>query len=504
MDSFDGTPNPTIEQERAELDAKIHELEIALIALKRRRNYLSSISKIPSDVLRQIFKSVTGYDGKVQLLGLDGRGVEKENRLEMAWIRTITHVCSAWRDLALDSPSLWTRIRINSRHEIVLEMLERSRSLPLTISLMYLGGDLRTLESVLLEQSHIQRIKHLELGLAYHCYQWVLEKLDSSPPINLESCSLSTTAGGTGNIFSSTMLPVRLLQYSSDTLCHLQVSRCTFDFRGVDGILSLPHLRTLVLNGLVWEDIAFLDRLSFPHTCMVTLDGCGTLPQEKSDDLKRAIQRIWGPGAVETEHYFRGFTINISRTPYFSFAIDDTEDFVGDLVIRHPYTDPHSFRAWFNAFPLGYIQTLRIEASLPLAHWKLLVHYCPNIISLSFNLKVDKLKTATWFKSVFYIHDLSKPTRSLQDSDEGDPDVLLDQRAFLKLERLEVIDTQLDRSAQNVLLDCVKQRLELGIPIQHLMLQRITAGFLEALTPYVDGEVVYHSLDDGSAADNGI
>ncbi|TFK60750.1 hypothetical protein BDN72DRAFT_850278 [Pluteus cervinus] len=232
---------------------------------------------------------------------------------------------------------------------------------------------------------------------------------------------------------------------------------------------------------------------------MVTLDGCGALPQEKSDDLKRAIQRIWRPGAVETEHYFRGFTINISRTPYFSFAIDDTEDFVEDLVIRHPYTDPHSFRVWFNAFPLEYIQTLRIEAGLPLAHWKLLVRHCPNIISLS-----SKVDTDAWFKSVFYIHDLSKPTRSFQDSEEGDPDVLLEQRAFLKLERLELIDTQLDRSALNGLLDCVKQRVELDIPIKYLTLQRITAGYLEGLVPYVPGDIIYHSLDDGSAVDDGI
>ncbi|TFK60751.1 hypothetical protein BDN72DRAFT_965539 [Pluteus cervinus] len=492
MGSSDETPfDLTIEQERIELDAKIRELEVALATLKRRRNTLSSIGKIPSDVLRQIFQSAIGHDGRIQLLGFNGREVDKEYRLQMAWIRAITHVCSMWRELALDSPSLWTRIIINSKHEIVLEMLKRSRSLPLTMSLMYVrdaSGVRQALDSVILEPSHMQRMKHLELSLDYGRSQWVLDKLHSSPPANLESFSIFASS----NIFGSATLPGWLFQYSSTTLRHLQVSHCTFDFQGIDGTLSLPNLRTFVLDVSAWEDITVLDHLSFPHTCMVTLSGGGTFDEEAPEIFKRIIQRIWGLETAGNEPYFRGLTLDISsRGPRFSFSVDDTGDVMPALVVQTRDRDALSFQKWFKTFPLEYIKTLRVETFLSLAHWKLLVQYCPNIISLS--LKDNN--PATWFASVLYIHGLRNPFSTPLPDAGIEPNVPPDQRAFLKLESLELIDFQLNRFSEITFFGCVKQRSESHIPIKRLILQKISVGYLEELAPYVDGEITYCSLE---------
>ncbi|TFK60416.1 hypothetical protein BDN72DRAFT_850537 [Pluteus cervinus] len=488
MDPLDITQNLDAEQERAELDAKIYELEISLTLLKRRRNALSSISKIPSDILLLIFKCVIGYDGHLQILDLDERGIEEANRLQLAWIRSITHVWSTWRDFALDSPSLWTRIRVNSGHKIVLEMLKRSRSLPLTISFMCLpvGGDLETFESVILKPSHIQRIKHLELGLLRYCARRVVTIPEFSTIVNLESLSVSITSGSSYYPF---VIPVELLRYSSDTLCSLQMSNCTVGMTGIDGILSLRNLLDLTLRGPFSDITTLLHRLSIPQTCMVTLDGSGSLDNDASQNLGDSIQRIW---RNETAPCFSTFTLRlqVDIDIYFlgCFAIDETESSADNLVIQNFSLDYFSLETRLNTFPFEHIQTLRIEWSLELELWRLLVRYCPNITSLS--LRDDD--PASWLGGILYIHDPSQPSSTSPPVSDGEGDVLVNQKAFPNLQRLDLMTCRLDHLTRVGLLDCVKQRFELGIPIKRLTLQGIKSSYLQALNPYVDGEIIHH------------
>jgi len=111
---------------------------------KRQRNLRLPIARIPNEVLSIIFRDLrNGYikANKVRLLeivprveGLDG------------WIG-ITHVCHAWREVALNTSLLWCYIDISSSWipELLLAVLRRSKQSRLTVVI--------GLENILLEKA---------------------------------------------------------------------------------------------------------------------------------------------------------------------------------------------------------------------------------------------------------------------------------------------------------------------------------------------------------------
>lgn len=77
-------------------------------------NQLTPINRVPPEVLLQIFSWATL--------------INKPMSRYLGWIRTVTHVCQLWRHIALESATLWTRIRTNMGMKWAEEMLRRSRS----------------------------------------------------------------------------------------------------------------------------------------------------------------------------------------------------------------------------------------------------------------------------------------------------------------------------------------------------------------------------------------
>ncbi|KAI0735727.1 hypothetical protein C8Q76DRAFT_595436, partial [Earliella scabrosa] len=66
---------------------------IANVALPAERNTRSRINRIPTELLVRIFSVLAAQDDNEDLVN-------------------VPHVCRAWRNIAVDSPHLWTPISI--------------------------------------------------------------------------------------------------------------------------------------------------------------------------------------------------------------------------------------------------------------------------------------------------------------------------------------------------------------------------------------------------------
>ncbi|TFK72271.1 hypothetical protein BDN72DRAFT_763541, partial [Pluteus cervinus] len=115
------------------LDTLIGQVENALALLKKRRNSLSPITRLSSDILLDIFQYIQprsrrfGFVGKRTSEFPFAEHVEPDH---FQWVKAVTHVCSRWRDLAINSPTLWTTITFP--HPLCTsEVLDRSRLAPL-------------------------------------------------------------------------------------------------------------------------------------------------------------------------------------------------------------------------------------------------------------------------------------------------------------------------------------------------------------------------------------
>ncbi|KAJ3538337.1 hypothetical protein NM688_g6535 [Phlebia brevispora] len=111
----------------------LHNLDSRMASLLNERNFLESrlecavrlqspIQRLPSELLSSIF-----------VAGVMDREEEEEDALMFS---NIMLVCHHWRDVAVDTPTLWSRITAGVHHSLQKARLklERSKSLPLNIS----------------------------------------------------------------------------------------------------------------------------------------------------------------------------------------------------------------------------------------------------------------------------------------------------------------------------------------------------------------------------------
>ncbi|KAJ7511157.1 hypothetical protein B0H11DRAFT_867379 [Mycena galericulata] len=105
------------------------------------RSLFSPIRRVPPEILLEIFELCSpprhrfegGWFGNPYL-------TYPTDRIFMKKLQRLTKVCSRWRQLAIGTPSLWTKIELvldrwsDRRTQLLSSFLERSASLPLTIN----------------------------------------------------------------------------------------------------------------------------------------------------------------------------------------------------------------------------------------------------------------------------------------------------------------------------------------------------------------------------------
>ncbi|TFK72245.1 hypothetical protein BDN72DRAFT_876563 [Pluteus cervinus] len=297
-----------VEQERirldtevVELDARIAELLLARAALMKRRNMLAPVSRLSQDVLQSIFEGVQTAEAT---LDADYEDLEdgfpvlytklKQPESQLSWVKALTHVCSNWRELALSTPTLWCDI-LPHEPELALEMLTRSRSTPLSISIRETGVLIRHsafLREVL--RKHVNRTRLLKVYLPSYLYQGVInEPLRSYVPLHtLGSCSFNTHTLAAGS--QGIDLPISFLINIAHSLRHLSLDLCVFPLKTFNTSVSFSCLSNLRIRSRPTRCAEFLDLVSLPPTSSV----CISTWDERSDysDLCPFVRRFWeGP-----------------------------------------------------------------------------------------------------------------------------------------------------------------------------------------------------------------
>ncbi|KAK7051255.1 hypothetical protein VNI00_004755 [Paramarasmius palmivorus] len=174
------------------------------------------INRLPNELLSAIFMYQTGPFSPVLNLRVDGS-------TQIGWI-ALTHVCRHWRNVALDTPGLWTSPDF-SHPALGLEMLKRSKEAPLTIN--YLPFLTQKGWPVVIQAlTHISHIANLKLFEKPAFLSVAIAILTQPAPelrkLHFASPSLPTEDGTSGIIF----LPRAFLANHAPRLTHLEFDNC--------------------------------------------------------------------------------------------------------------------------------------------------------------------------------------------------------------------------------------------------------------------------------------
>lgn len=206
--------------------------------IKEQLNSLAPIFTLPSDLLSDILAQAIGFPDDSAESSWPGQQL-------YGWIR-VTHVCTRWRAVAVGCPTLWNRIRVTRRYELMAMLVERSKKAPLIVSLRIdsaHGADqLPTDRATDLIVSQLQRVRVLHIDLVSTRERELFRSLFVRPLPVLEVLRIRS-------IYDRAELPLR--EYVAQRLCDTPPRR----FRALE-------LYAFLLN---WH------RGSFPHAGLTHL-----------------------------------------------------------------------------------------------------------------------------------------------------------------------------------------------------------------------------------------
>ncbi|KAF5325421.1 hypothetical protein D9619_010027 [Psilocybe cf. subviscida] len=270
-----------IDEEIADLTARMQE---SIRLLKARRNELAPVTKLPDEILFQIF--VIFQDS-----------IDLQHR---QW-QQIAHVCRYWRHVAVGSPSLWTRLH-NPPHALTQLMLERSKNAPLDVALtgMWLKKTILTGTLAIILQA-IERIRTIKFEVMPFSVLDTVHDIFAGLDRDWEASSLETLIIGAEvqqgpppasvrvvtNVFRSTSLLRRLsVKYGYYNWGMLPLPSLThLDLRGmslgnvsgahlIETLRQMPNLKTLKIN---WKNMNIHQFPPTPHPQPIHLPCLQTL-----------------------------------------------------------------------------------------------------------------------------------------------------------------------------------------------------------------------------------
>jgi hypothetical protein len=254
---------------RQEIDQKIQDISNKLLrilkGLKTRRNALAHISFLPTEILSRIFMALV-------YLYWDNS--------DLSWIPSVTAVCSHWRAVALECPSLWCYISF-SWPIWVEEMLKRSKMVPLIIKADNLNPTTKQMDAIRLVLQHISRIKELRLTAPGDTIAELINPIDEPAPL-LQSLHLSDPLGYYlwGDLY---MLPERLFVCDGHHLQRLELMNCNIPWESplLSGLVHFKFYTSITTTTRLLETLEKMPLLE-------TLDLGGPLTIA-SDDTRRVV-----------------------------------------------------------------------------------------------------------------------------------------------------------------------------------------------------------------------
>ena len=211
-----------IKAAQTDIDSEIRRLNNCICSLKSRRNSFCPVSRLPPEVLSEVF-----------LVLAEQLQAQDRFKVDFKWI-SVAHVCHLWRDIAVQHGRLWGKIDM-TKPDRTKSFVDRSKGAPLAVRQSFIGS-LAELPTAFADPSNRFRELHLrakdgQLGPN------VLQVLNS--PIHapvLESLVLEVSDSAT-----EYTLPPALFDYKAPVLTRLQLQNVRLEW-STSLFPSLTHL----------------------------------------------------------------------------------------------------------------------------------------------------------------------------------------------------------------------------------------------------------------------
>ncbi|KAH9030010.1 hypothetical protein EDB84DRAFT_220671 [Lactarius hengduanensis] len=217
------------EYQQQAIDAEIKLLEASIRALKLRRNALTPISSLPTEVITTVFSFLpTSPSPLVSPLTMLGQKPD-----HLAWLR-VAHVCHRWREIALNQPLFWSHVNFTTLTSAgAAGVLARAKSAPLHLEAKVSIGqwdDARFCDFQKELQARVSHICHLAISAEHFHLRKTLEGLVSPAP-TLEYFSLFSDGHWNSPISTQVFIPDTLFDGTAPRLSHLQLHKCDISWK---------------------------------------------------------------------------------------------------------------------------------------------------------------------------------------------------------------------------------------------------------------------------------
>ncbi|KAH8994106.1 hypothetical protein EDB86DRAFT_1283301 [Lactarius hatsudake] len=267
------------EYQQQAIDAEIKSLEGSIRALKFRRNALTPISFLPTEVITTIFSFLVPVaPSPFTILG--------ERPDHLTWLR-VAHVCHHWREIVLNQPLFWSHVDFTVLTSAgAAGILTRAKTAPLYLDARvpigrWDGPRFSTFQKEL--QARVSHICYLAISAEHFHLRKTLEGLVSPAP-TLEYLSLCSAVQWDSPISSQIFLPDTIFDGTTPRLSHLELLKCDISWKSP----LLKSLKYLVIH---------IPSRDAGPSLSDWLDALGEMPQLKVLNLQSASP-IAPPGAL--------------------------------------------------------------------------------------------------------------------------------------------------------------------------------------------------------------
>lgn len=233
-----------MDQARRALETQLAHHIAAAAGIRRRLNALVAIARLPPEILSEIFICCT-------------------DELQSGTRITITHVCHFWREVALNTLGLWTKIDLSySTTEAVRAYLARSKH-----ALLKIAADAETdppITSLRLAAQHWSQAESIRLSLSPLTYSTIATYLPSSTPLlkSLRVCMRpeSEITYEEPAVEFAAPVPIYFDQSTAPLLQSLEIDRYCLEWTTHIFPRSLTHITVIYSSGAAdFSDISTLD-----------------------------------------------------------------------------------------------------------------------------------------------------------------------------------------------------------------------------------------------------
>lgn len=239
------------------IDGEIARLQAAIVALQDYRETISPASRLPAELLLDIFKLVLpSHTVNIPCRTVEISSSDEEDSTEdeyherypsvpgtasivlwrlPRWL-SFSYVCHRWRQVAIDSPCLWARPQF-SIPGLAWAMIERSKGCPLTVEAILadngyqegLTASRRVVQALHHALKQSSRVAHLSIVGSPRYIRDLVERLPSPAPV-LESLVIRARPMGHSPRSASVLLTGAIFAINAPQLRSLEVSNCAVNW----------------------------------------------------------------------------------------------------------------------------------------------------------------------------------------------------------------------------------------------------------------------------------